>query len=309
MNTKVTIGLCVKNASCTIKFAFNSIATQDYPHEFLKLVIVDNGSIDNTLSLALEFAKQTDIRTLVVSSKGKGLGASRQMAVDNAEGDYIVWVDDDYILQKDFIRKQTEFMDKNPNVGAARGLHIQNSSSTLVGSLAIAGFVLPSWNLPNPETIGTGGAIFRLKAIERVRGFDIQIKGAGEDQDISQRIRESGWPLATNVSVGVLKKKQGETTLRSLWKHQIWYGYGNHFLFHKFKNQKMLLDYNPPYALLYGFITSKRIYHVTKKKNVFFFTILYPFIKTAQFLGFIRAHLDGYGHVTAVKTKPQTYKR
>lgn len=298
MNAIVTIGLCVKNASRIIKFAFNSIAIQDYPHEFLKLVIVDNGSIDNTLSLALDFAKQTDMRTLVVSSKGKGLGASRQMAVDNAEGDYIVWVDDDYMLPEDFIRKQVEFMEKNPNVGAARPLTFQNPDATLVDSLDSAGHVLPSWRSLNPKTIGVGGAIFRLKAIERVRGFDIQIKGAGEDLDISQRIRESRWALSTNVSVGVRKKKEPRT-LRALWKQKVWYGYGSHFLFHKYKNQRVLLEYNLPYALCSGFMISKQIYNVTSKKQVFLFTILYAFIKSAEFCGFIRAHLEGYGHVMA----------
>ncbi len=48
MNAKVTIGLCVKNGAKVVKTAFDSISIQDYPHEFLKLVIIDEGSSDYT---------------------------------------------------------------------------------------------------------------------------------------------------------------------------------------------------------------------------------------------------------------------
>ena len=77
MNAKVTIGLCAKNAAKVMRTAFDSISIQDYPHEFLKLIIVDDCSSDNTLSLAMEFAQKTDIPTLVINSEGEGLGAAR----------------------------------------------------------------------------------------------------------------------------------------------------------------------------------------------------------------------------------------
>ena len=293
MNTKVTIGLCVKNCAKIVKTAFDSISIQDYPHEFLKLVIVDDGSSDNTLSLAMEFAQEADIKTFVTSSKGKGLGVTRQIAVDNAEGDYIVWVDDDLALLKDFIRNQVEFMEKNPNVGAARGIDQVAPQAKIIGITEYESLLL-SYS-QNPKKIGAGGAIFRLKALESVGGFDIRIKGAGEDIDISTRIRESGWALSTNNSARLCKKDR-PATLKALWKRNFWYGYGNHFLFHKYKDQRLLMDYFPPFVLLGGLKLSYLIYRVTNMKRVFVFAILDSFSMIANYIGFIRAHLDGYGH-------------
>ncbi len=298
MNTKVTIGLCVKNAAKIVKTAFDSISIQDYPHEFMKLVIVDDGSSDNTLSLAKEFAQETDIPTFVTSSKGKGLGATRQIAVDNAEGDYIVWVDDDLVLSKDFIRNQVEFMEKNPHVGAARGFNNQITAQQTIISIVELSPLIPSSSL-NPKTIGTGGAIFRLKALEKVSGFDVRIKGAGEDQDVSRRIRESGWTLAVNNSARVYQEYPPATP-KALWKRNFGYGYGNHFLFHKYKDQQFLIKYFPPFALLVGLKMTGMIYRVTNMKKVFVFFILYSFIMIVQSLGFTRAHLDGYGHVKGI---------
>ena len=297
MNIKVTIGLCVKNAAKVVKTAFDSISIQDYPHEFLKLVIVDDVSSDDTLSLAIEFAQETDIKTLVTSSKGKGLGATRQIAVDNAEGDYIVWVDDDFVLSKDFIRNQVEFMEKNPNVGAAKGIDIKEVSKGPIINIANYDSLLPCSS--NPQKIGTGGSIFRLKALESVGGFDIRIKGAGEDIDVSCRIRESGWTLSTNNSAKIYKKCS-PVTLKILWKKDFWYGYGNHFLFHKYTDKRLLMGYFPPLVLWVGLKFSYLIYRVTNIKKVFVFAIFYSFNMMANYVGFIRAHLDGYGHFRSI---------
>ncbi len=297
MNTKVTIGLCLKNSARVVKTAFDSISIQDYPHELLKLIIVDDSS-DNTLSLAMEFAQKTDIKTFVTSSKGKGLGAARQIVVDNAEGDYMVWVDDDLVLPKDFIRKHVEFMEKNPNVGAARGINIQVAPKKTIITTVEYALLIPL-NSVDQKAFATGGAIFRLKALESVGGFDVRIKGAGEDLDVTRRIRESGWALAVNNSVSFYKKYP-PATLKALWAKWFWYGYGNHFLYHKYKNQRLLMEYFPPLVLWTGLKISFLSYRVTNVKKVFAIPILGSFSGIANYVGFIRAHLDGYGHVKGI---------
>ena len=294
MKTKVTIGLCVKNAAKVVKTAFDSISIQDYPHEFMKLVIVDDGSSDNTLSLGMEFAKETDIPTFVTSSKGKGLGATRQIAVENAEGDYIIWVDDDTMVTKDFIKMHIEFMEKNPNIGAACGKEIPPPCAETVADLLDS----ISWLLPhrNLKYIGTGGSIFRLEAIVGVGGFDTEIKGAGEDWDISHRIYRSGWLLSINNSAEIRTKGHSSENLRALWKRGSWYGRGNHLLYHKFKDQSLLLGHFPLIDLWGGLKDSCQSYRIIHNKKLFLVPLYSFFISFALNFGFIRAHIDGYGH-------------
>ncbi len=288
MNTKVTIGLCVKNAAKNVQTALNSISIQDYPHQFLKIVIVVDGSSDNTLSLASEFAQKTDIPTIVTFNDDKGLGAARQVVVDNAEGDYIVWVDDDFVLMRDFIRNQVDFMEKNPNVGAASSTVIP-TCETVISMLDTVIFSLPQrWRC------STGGAIFRLEAILGVQGFDTKIKGAGEDWDISHRIAESGWALVNNDPAIFYRKYPPSTPLAS-WRKYYWYGYGNHLLYHKFKDQNLLLPYFPLRALS-ALKVSGQVYAITHKKRVFLFPLYAFFLSIAWNFGFIRAHAAGYGH-------------
>ena len=294
MNAKVTLGLCVKNGAEIVKTAFESISIQDYPHESLMLIIVDDGSSDNTLSLALEFAQETDIQTFVASNKGQGLAAARQMVVNNAEGEYLLWIDDDLVLLKDYVRMQVEFMKKEPNVGAARGLVRIVPRSTIIAESDSYYHMVPPVSA-DPKTIGTGGSIYRLKALEDVGGFDIRIKGAGEDIDVSRRIRESGWRLAVNKSAQVYQKHL-PTTIKALWRRNYGYGYGNHFLFHKYEDQHFLMQYLPPYVLLVALKMTRTAYRATKMKKVFVFFTIHLLSMIMQSLGFARAHLAGYGH-------------
>jgi len=293
MSKKVTVGLCVKNGANVMKTALDCLSIQDYPHEKIKIVIIDAGSTDNTFSLAQNFAKNSDIKTVVISSGGVGLGASRQLAVDNAEGDYVLFEDDDLVLASNFVRSQVEFMEKHLNVGAAEGICVSALKGNMLGRYVGARYIRDS---SNPEIIGTGGAIFRSAALDSVGGFDVHIKGAMEDVDISRRLRLSGWILAANKSAR-LYAKHPLRTLIALWKKNRWYGYGNHFQFHKYKDNNLIVIYFPPLVLWGGLKFSYFAYRFTKQKRDFAFAVLYYFGMMANYIGFLQAHFDKYGHV------------
>ena len=225
----VTIGLCLKNSGRTVKYALDSISNQDYPHESLKLVIVDENECGSTLSYLDSFVRDTDIKTTIFQVKNKGLGASRQIVVDNAIGDYILWVDDDYVLNKDFVTHQVKFMEQNPAIGAARAKELLSNSNlfTLLDSY------IRRLSSDDITEVSLGDyLIFRLNAIAQIGGFDTKIRGAGEDLDISYRIASSGWLLSGNESA-VFEKKNPPQTWSALWRKLFWYGYGRPFFFGK----------------------------------------------------------------------------
>jgi len=295
MNIKLTIGVCVKNSEDGVKVALRSIAKQDFPHKLMKLIVVDDGSEDDTLFIVKGFISKIDIKIVVYSSGGKGLGASRQIVVERAMGDYIVWIDADLMLRTNFIRKHVEFMEKNPSIGAASPKRIASGKRTIVSILESMNALLVN---PNPKAIGTGGAIFRIKALRQIGGFDINIKGAGEDQDVSHRIRMSGWQLSRNSSSELYHTMKG--TWKSLWDRHFWYGYGTHFLFHKYKMQMSPWEHLPPIALVIGFKNSRQIYDLTHEKKFFVLAPLYYLFRSiARSCGFIRAHLACYGHTVS----------
>jgi glycosyltransferase involved in cell wall biosynthesis len=294
LKPKVTIGICVKNAEKTIKDAINSVVHQDFLHELIELVVVDGQSEDRTLEVIKETLSQSDIKTTLLS-ENRGLGFARQMVVDNAKGDYIIWVDGDMMLSRDYVRNQVEFMEQHPAVGIAKGKYELRDGINLVDMLENLNFVLIFRNEGNTalKTLGTSGCIYRVKAIRQVKGFDKNIKGVGEDMDAEHRIKKSGWLLHITSATFY---EQHRSSWKALWREYYWHGYGGHYLFKK--NMKMLNLYKmlPPVAILAELLRIPKSYKLTRRKRVFLLPLHYVFKRAAWCLGFVNAYFDGYEH-------------
>ena len=130
---QVSIGICIRNCEKTIDRVIHSIIQQDYPHKLMELIVVDDGSTDMTFNHVKRLTSKIGIYMKVYRQNWKGLGAARNIVVRNAKGKYIIWVDGDMELPKDHVRKQVEFMEKNPKVGAAKARYKSlNSAKNVV---------------------------------------------------------------------------------------------------------------------------------------------------------------------------------
>lgn len=74
-----------------------------------EIIVVDDGSKDNTLSIAHKFESQG---VHVFSQKNQGAAAARNKAYSLSTGDYIQWLDADDLLGPDKIARQMEAMER-----------------------------------------------------------------------------------------------------------------------------------------------------------------------------------------------------
>jgi glycosyltransferase involved in cell wall biosynthesis len=288
-NVKVTLGMCVKNSEATIRDAVESVLSQDFPHENMQLIVVDGYSKDSTLNTLKDALRNADIKIKIFQEK-EGLGHARQMVVDNALGEYVIWVDADMILSSRFVTNQVEFMNKNPNVGIAKGkygTYNTDSHETLVETLENTEFLLDT--MANGETaskaLGTSGCIYRVKAIRQVGGFDQNFKGAAEDQDAEYRVRAAGWSIHITKAVFYEKRRQ---TWRSLWKEYFWHGYGGGHLFKKNTDTISIYKFLPPVAIALELLRVPAAYKLTKRKATFLLPFHYIFKRIAWYIGFMK---------------------
>lgn len=296
----VTIGLCLKNCEATIKETMIGILRQEFPFDQMEITVVDDGSSDNTIPIVVESLSDLKERLRIFSTEGKGLGTARQTVLENAKGKYIVWVDGDMILPKDHLRKQVEFMEKNPKVGKARARWGLLDERNLVANLeSLRTLERGDFDLQQKASttrfVGIGGSICRVNALKEAGAFDGHIKGAGEDIDIALRMRKKGWLLSVSHAKFYHRFRN---TWKGLWDQYFWYGYGMHYVNHKHRGFFPFWTEFPPIAFIEGLLRSFTAYELTRWKSSFLLPLLYIFKQTAWCLGAIKGHRDGYGHVS-----------
>jgi cellulose synthase/poly-beta-1,6-N-acetylglucosamine synthase-like glycosyltransferase len=300
----VTIGFCVKDVETVIRTAIKSILDQDFPHETIELIVVEGFSRDQTFTILKNMFSATDIQCRIFRDN-EGLGAARQTVVDNARGRYIVWVDGDMNLPRDYVRNQVKFMEKNPSVGIAAGKYGLLVGQGVVADLENIVYAVDSvygerggskfGRLP-----GTEGSIFRVDAIRESGGFDVNIKGAAEDTDLAYRIISRGWKVTITDEFFT---ESTRPSLISLWQQYFWYGYGGHFIYNKDPEMLTFWKMTPPAGFVAGLVRCPGAYRLTGHKVVFLLPIHYTFKRIAWLIGFLDAHFKEYCASSKLRTQ------
>ena len=101
MKPLVSILIPAYNAERWIAETVQSAIAQTWPRK--EIVIVDDGSTDQTFSIARTFASK-EVR--VVSKENHGAAGARNYALSLSQGDYIQWLDADDLLSPEKVAKQ-----------------------------------------------------------------------------------------------------------------------------------------------------------------------------------------------------------
>lgn len=80
-----------------------------------EIVLVDDGSTDNTLAVLQQYAQKDDRIRVVPLPKNKGVSNARNVAQNSARGKYIVVLDSDDLLFPRHLEKMVRAMEENPS--------------------------------------------------------------------------------------------------------------------------------------------------------------------------------------------------
>ena len=108
MNNRVTICMPAYNAEKYLKKTIDSICRQTYQQ--WDLIIVDDGSTDNTNRICSEYAKK-DPRIHLINQANSGAPAARKTAVHSEfarQNEWLMFCDADDIMPKDAVQKMVE---------------------------------------------------------------------------------------------------------------------------------------------------------------------------------------------------------
>jgi putative glycosyltransferase (exosortase G-associated) len=117
---QVSIVIPVKNGARTLEACIRSIAEQDYPPDALEIMVIDNGSTDDSFA-AFNAIDDIENRITWHSIIGQGKAWALNSGVYLSQAQYFVNVDCDLILAPDAIRNVISHMEGNADIGAATG--------------------------------------------------------------------------------------------------------------------------------------------------------------------------------------------
>lgn len=181
------------NRQLLIQRAIESVNQQHYPN--LEIIIVDDKSTDQSVSIIRDLQKQQDNLSLFVVEENSGANACRSIGVEKARGEYIAFLDsDDYFLPTK-LEKQVRILQDRPEVGFV-----------VTGFGAKAVHTLSEGIIPLKETIkqnnlgGFSTLMVRKELFQQVGGLDSNLLSC-QDWDLFLKLLQvsQGYKLAEDL--------------------------------------------------------------------------------------------------------------
>jgi glycosyltransferase involved in cell wall biosynthesis len=136
LSIRITIAVPTHNRSQLLQATLASIVAQHLPARLeAECVVVDNRSTDDTSGVVAEFANHSALPTRYVYEGGAGSSCARNRAIEEARGDFILFIDDDAVAEPDWAAEMlAEIERRRLDVGC--------------------GMVLPRWSREPPRWLG-----------------------------------------------------------------------------------------------------------------------------------------------------------
>jgi O-antigen biosynthesis protein len=257
---KVSVVVCAYNAARTLPECLRSLGEVDYPD--YEVILVDDGSKDNTPEIAAEFPQIRYIR-----QTNHGLSVARNVGAEHATGEIIAYTDADCVADPDWLRCLVQAM-QSQQVDAIGGPNITPQSDGWGAQCVAVSPGNPSHVMLDDcraEHIPGCNMAFRREALLRLGGFDPQYRQAGDDVDMCWRLLDEGGSIG--YASGGFVWHHRRDTVGAYLKQQIGYGKAEALLHFKHPQRFSVVGHCSWHGRIYGTgtaglpIVPERIYY------------------------------------------------
>ncbi|MDG6219103.1 MAG: glycosyltransferase [Candidatus Thermoplasmatota archaeon] len=245
MKPKISAIICTLNRAKYLEKAINSLINQTIDPEFYEIIIVDNGSTDNTKNLVENLRNNEQL--CYIYEPIRGLSQARNTGWQNARGEYIAFLDDDGLATVNWLEEIINTFEKTSPSPDACGGKIEliwetNRPSWIADSMlkplgyfdyGDKSFSLDSGN----QNIGGGNMAFKKNIPELIGYFNTNLgrKGSNllsnDENDFFSRMRKKGLKLCYNPKIVALHHVTKNRTEKNWFlKRYYWQGKSNSIL-------------------------------------------------------------------------------
>lgn len=182
-STVVSVVVPVWNGARYLAECLESLLAQDHPH--VEIVVVDDGSTDDSRSIAEQF---DGVR--VLARDHAGLGASRNAGIEAATGTFIGFCDADDTWEPSKARVQLEYLDEHPEVD----LVLCRQDTIFEDGVAAPDWLVPDQRFGDLDGVSPTSALFRRAVFDRIQ-YRTDMEN-GTDTNLLIRARTAGFQVA-----------------------------------------------------------------------------------------------------------------
>ncbi len=187
-----------------------------------ELIVVDNASADRSVDVIRQVAPGA---TLIEMHANVGFPAAVNTAIDRADGDWILLINNDVEVEPEAVRRMLDAGRAQPQVGSvaaqmrfADGSGVINSAGIGVDALGIAYDRLlgspAGASEPEPCLVFgacAGAALYRRTMLEQIGGLDPSFFFSLDDADLAWRAQMRGW-RCVYVPTAIVYHRHGATS-------------------------------------------------------------------------------------------------
>jgi glycosyltransferase involved in cell wall biosynthesis len=211
MEINISVIICSYNRELFIEQALISLLEQDFNKNNFEVIVVDNNSIDNTEQVCKKFIENhPGYNFYYLTEKQQGSSPARNKGASLAKGELLIFMDDDAVAEKEFLKNTWKFYSDNKTVQGFGGRIIpryipaepkwmSKYVSALVGNFKYGDSVVEFE--PNKYPLESNMAVTK-KAFDEVGGFNTALPGVkgklritGEGKDFYFRVKEKRYRI------------------------------------------------------------------------------------------------------------------
>lgn len=239
----VTLIIPAHNEEGSIAETIENVLMNDYPKEFLEIIVVNDRSIDKTKQIVEKLCKKyPELKLLNRTEKssdkvlnGKSDAINAALAI--AKGELIAVTDADSFPDVDSLKKIVGYFDK-PNMAAVTSfVKVRNKEGNLYGKVQALEYTVLAWNRKILDFVDsvyvTNGplSVYRKKFLLEIGGFDVTT--ITEDIDVTWNLMSKGYQ--TSMCLDAKASTIVPTTFKKWFRQRVRWGIGGVQAIKKYK--------------------------------------------------------------------------
>jgi glycosyltransferase involved in cell wall biosynthesis len=237
---KCSVIIPAYNSGSTISTCLKSALNQSIPKRDYEVILVDDGSTDNTIGIAESYSVK------IIKQSNQGPAAARNRGAEEAKGNVLIFTDSDCQTDKEFVETILTPFEKDRQIVGVQGSYRTRQEQFVArfAQVEIETRYKKMAKNQNIDFIGTYAAAYERKVFRNCGGFDTSFpRASGEDADFSYKLQKSGHKMIFKREAFVYH--QHPSTLSKYLKSKFYRGFWRAKLYRKHPQKTVNDSYTP----------------------------------------------------------------